>query len=130
MLTSGDSGGHIANFTRSTKYYGYDHEKWLCPLVGDVGEAFLVLYDSMSAERRLQLLLGGRCDATVDGIVRWMVDKAFKNFLVACWKLREELIGVVGRVVVPVASFFGRGWAAGDWGYVAGVLECAEVGGV
>ena len=69
--------------------------KAMLVVVGDVGEAFLVLYDSMSAERRLQLLLGGRCDATVDGIVRWMVDKAFKNFLVACWKLREELIGVV-----------------------------------
>ena len=61
----------------------------------DGGNVFLRLYWSLDLDDRLLFLLGGSQKWIVDGVVRWMVEKAFKNFLVACWKFRQAVIGVV-----------------------------------
>ena len=50
----------------------------------------------------------GRLARAQAGKARWFVDKAVKNFLVACWRLRESVVGVMtvvaGCLVVDRSS--------------------------
>ena len=73
-----------------------------------LGVPGLFLLSGVLGRQRLQLLLAGspswpECPADQDqdayrdscGQAAWSLDKAVKNFLVACWRLRESVVGVL-----------------------------------
>ena len=82
----------------------------LLPMAGVPGLEFLARVE-IGGDARLRVILGaGLPSGPSDlahrehfGCAHWLVDKASKNFLVACWRLRETLLGTLrvtgGRLV-------------------------------
>jgi hypothetical protein len=86
-----------------------DHRlRRILPSLGESGAELLERFDAGRAGR-LRVLLGdlrvkcaddsdgdeGRLARSQAGKARWFVDKSVKNFLVACWRLRESVVGVM-----------------------------------
>ena len=96
------------------------------PHLGNAGALLMSQFDAGGLDQLRLLLDTGRvvspaaCDevaAEQFGQARWVVDKAAKNFLCACWKLRRAILGEVrverGRLMhepvhVPVAGLTQR----------------------